>query len=106
MTISITDDSEYLHENYPVCIEFVCTRCTDTTTCSVSSYQFHHPDVVTSYSEHGLDLHAIDIWNARTFVDPELTVTSESPWQIESTFELDDSTITIVLDDDLTSSIR
>lgn len=106
MTASITAESEYLHEDDPVCLEFSCDRCADITTVSVSSYLFFHPDVIGFYADHGVDLHAIEIWNARSFVDPAITVAAESPWRIESTFELDESAFTIVLDEDLATAVK
>ena len=40
LTQNITDDSEYLHPDDPVCMEYVCERCTDRSTISVSSFLF------------------------------------------------------------------
>ncbi|TYL37842.1 hypothetical protein CV102_13990 [Natronococcus pandeyae] len=71
---------------------------------SVGSYLFTQPNVGRFYVDHGVDLHTIDIWNARLFVDPTLTVIAESPWHIEATFEYDGDGMTIALNDDLSTA--
>ena len=102
LTSGLTDDSEYLHPDEPVCIEYVCDRCTDSSTLSVSSFLYLLPEVGRFYHDHGIDLQTVDMWNARSFVDSTITVSSKDPWQIEATLSLEDGQLSIVVGDDLT----
>lgn len=101
---SITDESKFLHPDDSICIEYVCDRCADSSTLSVSSYLYLLPEVVRFYYDHGIDLHATEMWNARSFVDSTITVTSKDPWQLEATLYLEDDQLSLVLEDDLTIS--
>lgn len=106
LTPSITDESEFLHPDDSICIEYVCERCTDSSTLSVSSYLYLLPEVVEFYYDHEIDLHAIDMWNARSFVDSTITETSRDPWQLEATLYLEDDQLSLVLENDLTISTK
>lgn len=104
LTAGITDDSDYLHPDDPVCIEYVCDRCADSSTLSVSAYLYLLPEVVGFYYEHGVDLHAIEMWNARSFVDSDITIASRDPWRIEATLNYKDSQLSLTIEENLTIS--
>lgn len=102
LTQNITDDSEYLHPDDAVCIEYICERCTDSSTLSVSSFLFLLPEVIKFYHGHDVDLESIHMWNARSFINSKVTVTSKSPWQIEASLSIENDQFWIVIEDDLT----
>ena len=42
------------------------------------------------------------MWNARSFIDSNVSVTSKNPWQIETTLSIENNQLWIVIEDDLT----
>lgn len=101
---SITDESEFLHPDDQVCIEYVCDRCADSSTLSVSSYLYLRPEVVRFYYEQGVDLHEIEMWNARSFIESDISIASRDPWRIETTLDHEDRRLSLLIEEDLSIS--
>ena len=102
----MSDDSKHLHPDDPVNITFACERCGDEATLSITSFLYLQPEVVGFYFSNGVDLHAVDMWNARTFLDPTVTVVSEQPWEVAAEFEHAGERLDLTVHDDLSITVK
>ena len=101
----LTDESELIPDE-PVVIEFTCQRCGDTATLSVNSYLLFHPAVVVFHYDRGIDVREVKMWNLDFVLHPDLTIRSADPWEIESTLEIYDDRIILVVEEDLTVRVE
>jgi DNA-binding transcriptional ArsR family regulator len=85
-----------------VCVEHQCTRCDRTITSNIGSAFIDHPAVVQFHDEHGIDLRTTPLWQVGWFFEDHASIVSEDPLRIRITVTIDDDTLILLIDDDLT----
>jgi hypothetical protein len=83
--------------------DHVCEQCNHSLCSAVGLSLLDHSAVVAFHSDHGIDLSSTPYWHLEWCVsDDRTTVLSEDPWRLRVEIELDDETLSVVLDGDLT----
>lgn len=100
MTASIVTDPEYLDRS--VGIEYICEHCKNTATSSIAASLLDHPAVVSFYHDHGIDLREKRTWTLPWLADEYTQILSDDPWRIEVMIILDESELTLTVDEHLT----
>ena len=80
-------------------VEYWCEQC-HTTFCSpIGITLLDHPELVTFYRDHGVDVTAAPYWRFEWCVtDDHLTVTSSDPWRVTLDVTVGAETLTVTLD--------
>lgn len=79
-----------------------CDHCGNQSYMSVGSVLLHHPAVISFCYERGLDVTTTPRWELEfAATDRTLTVRSTDPWEIELDVTVDEDTLTLVVDDQL-----
>ncbi|WP_247730171.1 winged helix-turn-helix domain-containing protein [Halovivax limisalsi] len=86
-----------------VMVTYDCDRCGSTTQINLGTVLLDHPAVVTFHDEHGIDVRAIRLWKlgAGTAI-PESTLVEDEPHRATVTYRIEDETLTLFVDDELT----
>jgi DNA-binding transcriptional ArsR family regulator len=83
--------------------DHVCEQCNNSLCSAVGLSLLDHSAVVAFHSDHGIDLGSTPYWRFEWCVsDDHTTVLSEDPWQLRVEIGIDDETLSVVLDGDLT----
>lgn len=78
----------------------ICTQCGAGYTSTPGAPLALHPDVVSFYHDHGVDLRDLPFWDLDLYDDDSATTTCEDPLRVEIDVRLDDETLRVTLDDE------
>jgi len=94
-TEHIVTDADYQYRG-------LCDRCGNTFIGGLTTQLFRHPAVISFYHDHGQDPREAyaDSFDPIGQGDEITTVASEDPLLVTVTFELDDETLTVTVDED------
>lgn len=102
----LIEETAWIDDEAPACVEIACDRCGERTTSPVNCYLILHPAVVAFHYDHGVDIDTAEFWNLDLFRSESLTLLSEDPLLIRSTIELDGDRLELVVEDDLSVSVE
>lgn len=81
----------------------ICQQCDHELCSAVGLGLLDQSDVVAFYDDHGLTLSDTPYWQLEWCVSDEpVTVLDEDPWRLRVDIHLDDETLQVTVDDDLT----
>ncbi|UVE50707.1 winged helix-turn-helix domain-containing protein [Haloferax larsenii] len=80
---------------------YSCDRCNDELVTGVGMVYLDHPAVVSFYYDHDIDLSQPHLWGTAWRTMPDIETVSDDPLRAEVTFEVDDDTLTLRIDEDL-----
>lgn len=100
--ITATIDSDPNKQLESMCVEHQCTRCDRTITSNIGSVFIDHPAVVQFHDEHGIDLRTTPLWQVGWLFEDHATIIAEDPLRIRITATINDDTLSLLVDDDLT----
>jgi hypothetical protein len=100
--INTTIDDDPNGQFRTLSVEHRCTRCGRTLSSVLGSTFIDHPTVIRFHDQHGIDLRTTPLWQVGWFFEDHATIVSENPLRIRITATIDDDTLSLLVDDDLT----
>lgn len=82
-------------------IQYVCHNCGAEPTSGLTVSLLHHPDVVTFYADHGINIREESLWRIATFNAEYEAIESIDPFRASATFHVEVDELTIVVDEQL-----
>jgi len=99
----VLDDADIIDEfaDRPT-VEYTCERCGAGVRCDPGVAFQSHPAVIGFFYEHGIDVRDHPFWEVSALGDAPATFLDEDPVRARLAYALDDQTLTVRFDDDLT----
>jgi DNA-binding transcriptional ArsR family regulator len=100
--ITTTIDSDPNELFRTISINHECERCSRNVASDIGAAFIDHPAIVQFHDEHGIDLRTTPLWQVGWLFEDHATIVSEDPLRIRITATIDDDTLSLLADDDLT----
>ncbi|RDI73084.1 ArsR family transcriptional regulator [Halopelagius longus] len=98
-TLTVRSDEESVAYRAALDVKFECRACGDRTHLNAGAVVVDHPAVASFLFDSGIDPRETYPWELLPLLDPETTITSEDPLELELTVRTDGGALKLTLDD-------
>ncbi|MFC6823839.1 DUF7351 domain-containing protein [Halopelagius fulvigenes] len=98
-TLTVLSDEESVAYRSALDVKFECRACGDRTHLNAGAVVMDHPAVTSFLFDSGIDPREMYPWELLPLLDPETTITSEDPLELELTVRIDDGALKLTLDE-------
>lgn len=96
--LTADSDAEALTYRSELNVRFACRECGAEPRLNVAAVLLDHPAVVSFLHDAGIDLRETYVWELQSLLDPEASVTSRDPLELELRFEIEGEALELVVD--------
>ena len=96
--LTVDSDEAALTYRSELDVRFACRECGAEPRLNVAAVLLDHPAVVSFLHDAGIDLRETYVWELRSLLDPEASVTSRDPLELELRFEIEGEALELVVD--------